>query len=281
MQLFCRQLPSKCRIVMFSDTHIGSLATHYEAIEKCVEDIAKPNTWAVGLGDYCEAQTIDHPHFVLENADMSVPTPMRQYLKAADMLKPIAKKILYLNEGNHDARFARTVNLMRDVLCRELDVPFGTYTSKLSIADDKGRTRIKILTTHGFGSMGSSADDPIRVKSNLLLSLKRKLKNLAGDCHAQGCGHTHQLHVASPLHTLYLSDDGESIKKHYLDTTVTDGPYIAPDHRWYFNTGSFYKTQGLGYSTYAERFGLAPQPIGYCVVHIDGWRIQNIEEVML
>lgn len=279
MQLFNRSLPKKCRIVLTSDWHIGSRHTHYDGIEECVRDIAKPSTYAIILGDLAEAMTVDDHRFDPNTNDLTTPTVMKQYERVADILRIIKDKVLYINDGNHDYRHAKVVNFLEDIVCRNLGIPYGTYSSKLTISDNQGKARLKFYTTHGYGSIGSSADDPIRQKSNLRLSLKRKMAKQAGDCHLMAMGHTHKLLTAHPEHNLYLTDDGTTIKQHYFDTLQTADPYIHPDHRYYANTGSFLKSQIIGCSGYAERFGYPPEPMGYIVVHINDWKIERIEKV--
>lgn len=281
MQLFKKYLPADCDIVLASDIHVGSLHTHYKGIEECLDHIAKPNTYCIILGDLAEAMTVNDYRFDPNTNDLKVPTVVSQYNKVVEIFERVKDKILYINDGNHDYKHASTINFVKDIVCEKLNVPYGTYSSKLSILDDNGSTRIKLYTTHGHGSMSSHADDPIRRKSNLRLSLKRKLMNLAGDCHLMAMGHTHKLITAHPISTLYMTDDGHSIVQHYMNTAYTEDTFIHPDHRYYVNTGSFLKSQILGCSGYAERFGYAPEPLGYAVIHIRGYKIDSVDTVRL
>lgn len=281
MQLFTRVLPEKCEIVLLSDTHIGSSLTHYSGLRKCIDYIAsEPNRYAIILGDLCEAiSTDDLKRFDMETIDKNIPIPMQQYQYWLNMFRPIADRILYINEGNHDFKHARYANFVRDVVCRELGIPWGTYSSKITIVDCKDRTRFKLYTSHGYGSLNSSADDPIRQKSNMRLSLKRKLRHKAADCVLMAIGHTHQLIVSRPESTTYLYDDGHEI--HAKSTHAPQNAEYIPDNlRWYVNTGSFLKSQALGVSSYAERAGYNPNALGYIVIEVDN-DIKDVRKVIV
>lgn len=281
MQLFTRFLPEKCEIVLLSDTHIGSSLTHYKGLQACIDYIkAKPNRYAIVLGDLCEAiSTDDLKRFSMDTIDLSIPIPLQQYQYWCRLFAPIADRILYINEGNHDFKHARYANFVKDVVCKELNVPFGTYSSKLTVIDKAGNIRFKVFTSHGFGSLNTTADDPIRRKSNLRLSLKRKLARKAADCVLMGIGHTHQLIVSRPETTSFLYDDGHEIHEGFTNAPQS-APYIPDNLRWYVNTGSFLKSQALGVSSYAERAGYNPNDLGYILVTVDR-EIQDVKRVVI
>lgn len=281
MQLFSRILPKACEIVLISDTHIGSSLTHYTGIKKAIDYVAAgKNRFMIVIGDLCEAiSTDDLKRFDMGTIDLSIPIPMQQYNYWVELFRPIAKKILYINEGNHDFKHHRYADFVKDVVCKELNVPFGTYSSKLTITNQKGDTRFKLYTTHGFGIMTTAADDPIRRKSNLRLSLNRKLQHKAADCVLMAMGHTHQLIISRPEASTYLYDDAEAIYEG-ITHAPQNSQYIPDNMRWYVNTGSFLKSQALGISSYAERAGYNPSALGYAVISIDG-NIQDVRKILV
>ena len=113
------------------------------------------------------------------------------------------------------------------------------------------------------------------------LSLKRKLKDKAGDTALMSMGHTHKLIVTPPAKTLFLTDDGESIKQHYT-ASMSLGEYIHPDHRWYVNTGSFMRLYGdMGFSGYAEIAGYNPIMLGFAVALVRGRKLVGVKEVFI
>lgn len=280
MQLFNRALPADCNIYLASDLHIGSLNTHYHGIEGLIDTVARDRkAYLIILGDLCEAICCDDKRYDPETNDPSLTVPVRQYEKVVEILKPIAKKILYINDGNHDYKLSRVINFVRDIVCKQLDVPYGTYSSKLTVCDSSGNQHFKVFTTHGYGSISSSADDPIRRRANMELALKRKLHNKAADCCLMAMGHTHKLIATKPTHSLYLYDDGSRVKQSYLKPVHEIGEFIHPDHRWFVNTGSFLKNFCLGASSYSERFGYDPVPLGYCKVEVRDYKINCCKEI--
>ena len=279
MQLIKAKLPRKCDLILASCVHIGSLLTHYDGIEKLKEEILiKPTNRMIFLGDLCEAILVDDSkRFDPDTQDLEILTPGQQYQRFIDIFKPCAKQILYINTGNHDYKHNKTIDLVGWV-CKELKVPYGTYSAKLTVVDSKDRTRFKVYTTHGNGQVSSIADDPIRKLSNMKLSLKRKLAPLAADCYLQAMAHTHKLIVAPPERELYITDNGEALKQNYT-VAQQDAEYIPAHLRWYANTGSFLKNQILGASGYAERAMYGPVELGYIRATIEDYQIGNVEKV--
>ena len=280
MQLFTHALPQKFNLYLASDFHVGCVLTDYDRIGQLVDMVrSKPSNRLIVLGDLAESIAVDDKRFDEETVDKTLITPMRQYERVTDILRPVAKQILYINDGNHDYKLSKYINFIRDVVCKQLEVPYGTYSSKLTVTDSKGKTRFKLFTTHGYGNVSSHADDPIRRKSNMKLSLKRKLAAKAADCVLMAMGHTHKLVISRPERSLYLTDSGEYIKQHYTQT-AQERAYI-PDHlRWYVNTGSFLKLFALGCSGYAERFGYDPVELGAVQIEIDGG-IQDVKKILM
>lgn len=280
MQLFTRQLPPECDLYQLSDLHVGSQLTDYERINRAVAIIHdNPRAKAMIVGDLAEAICVDDKRFDIETSDRRLFQPLKQYKHVIELLRPIKDKILLINDGNHDMKLSYTGNFVRDLVCEELGVPYGTYSSKLSVTDQWGVLRFKIFVTHGFGFIRSVADDPIRRVSNEKLTLKRKLAGKAADCVVMSMGHTHKLIVAEPEKSLYLVDDGEHVKQRYTQTKQSD-PYIPDSLRWYVNTGSFLKMYALGASGYAERFMLDPVELGFIKIRVDG-DVKSVEKFIL
>lgn len=280
MQLFTKALPDKCNLFLASDFHVGSILTDYDRINRLIAMVKeKATNRLIILGDLAESIAVDDKRFDGETADLNLITPMRQYVRVTDLLRPVAKQILYINDGNHDYKLSQHVNFIRDVVCKELGVPYGTYSSKLSVTDSKGNFRFKIFTTHGYGNVSSIADDPIRRKANMKLSLKRKLAGKAADCVLMAMGHTHKLLISRPEKSLYLTDNGEHVKQRYT-SSPQDAAYIPDSLRWYCNTGSFLKLFALGASGYAERFGYDPVELGAIRIEIDGG-IVDVTKVLM
>jgi len=114
--------------------------------------------------------------------------PLEQVKIAIKKREPIKDKILDILQGNHERKLWRFGDLAKEV-ADALGVQYGTYTDKMTVNDSKGNLMYKVYHTHGFKSIFSSADDPLRRKVNMELILKRHLKFKAADCAVMIKGH--------------------------------------------------------------------------------------------
>jgi predicted phosphodiesterase len=283
VQLFKQNFKPDFDLYLLSDTHIGSVNTHYDGIKKAVDEIANnKKAHAIILGDLFEGICVDDHRFDPGTADLGLITPDLQAKKWMELFDPIKKKIIYINDGNHDYKLSKTFNIVKNLICEQMGIPYGTYSSKLTVCDTTGKARFKVFTTHGYRSVSSSADDPIRRKANMRLSLKLLLSRKAGDCLVMACGHTHKLLVSRPVHDLYLTDNGKTVKQHYMGSGMgVGGDFIHPDHRYYCNTGSFLRLYTLGSSGYAERFGYDPVELGYIKICVRNYQVVSADEITL
>lgn len=281
MEIIAKRLPSNHRIVLAGDFHIGNIMSFQEGIRDMIEEIRQSeDMYFCGVGDYMESFTIDDPHYdprVLgEEYD-----PLLQAGAVVAFLKPIKNKILALGIGNHEWRVIKTGNFVKNYICQQLGVPYGTFSYKVHIEDYDGNLMYKIFVSHGFRSISSVADSRRRKASNEELMLERRLREKASDCVVMAMGHTHKLIVSEPIHILYMTDDGNKVQANYTDVHTHDA-YIHPEHRWYVNTGSFCKLYPkLGESGYAEMFGYDPVDLGYPIIHCENGRITKIEKRLL
>jgi predicted phosphodiesterase len=282
MQLISDELPDSHKIYLLGDTHEGSKLQDSVGFQQVIAEIKKDkNAFFVHMGDLAEAIMIDDSRYDKETIAEGKDVPLLQYRAVRDKLKPVKDKILAILMGNHDWKHIRKVgNLVKDYVCAELEVAYGTYTCKLLINDSKGNLMYKMFLTHGFGALNSNADDPVRQLSNMQLALKRKLRDKSADCAIMAMGHNHKLLIVDPLPTLYLIDEDNDIKQDYRGG-VQSARYIHPDHRWYCATGSFFKLYELGMSGYGEVFGCDPHELGCCVVHVEDKKIVRIEKRLL
>ena len=281
MQLFQRKLPDQCNIYLLGDLHIGSMLTHYHGIEDIKQTILNdPIGYVILMGDLAEAILVDdNKRFDPTTQDLTVLTPGDQYRRFVEIFSPLKDRILFSLAGNHDLKHLRIANFVEEA-CRELSIPYGTYTSKLTVVGGaKNRLRFKIYVGHGWGHMDSVADDPIRREANMQLRLKKLLQYKAGDCILMAMGHTHKLLVAKPTKELYITDDGKALKQHYT-VSIQNSAYIPPYLRWYANTGSFLRNQTLGTSGYAERAGYDPCELG-CIKVIVEDQIVDVLKIVL
>jgi Calcineurin-like phosphoesterase len=280
MQLIAKTLPANHNIFLIGDIHEGTVAQSLSSLEMMKDMVlASKSNYVIIGGDLAEAITIDDKRYDVETIDSRSALPLKQYQTVLQFLKPLKKRILFVLEGNHDHKLAKFGNFVRDYICQELAVPYGTYTAKLSVRDKHGDLMYKLFYTHGAGTINSKADDPIRREANMQIILKRKLQHKAGDCIVMATAHNHKLLVAKPLSTLYLIDNGSEIIEQY--TRPTEEFYIHPDHRWYCSTGSFMKLYARGVSSYAERGGYDPHELGFCIVETQDKQVYDVKKVSL
>ena len=282
MRLLTIRMPKNHNWFLPSDKHTGSLFSSESGWEKFCRMVVKSydgckNNAIAELGDIHEAITVDDKRFA---ADMlNQPRPLEQLRVAERERERIKKYYRVILSGNHDDKLWRFGNLVED-LCNHLGCEYGTYTCKVSVVDDDNNLMYKMFLTHGYGSIRSVADDPVRREANMKLGLKRKLQHKAADCAVMGMGHTHRLMIVPPKRELYLTDDGKRISQHYTKYDQ-NAPYIHPDNRWYVNTGSFCRLYVEGVSGYAERAGYDPMEIGFPVIRVRDGKIQGIDPIYL
>ena len=295
MRLITKQVPMNFNIFQFSCTHWGSMFTHKSGWEKLVTmlnesygGLPSSANYAIHHGDMVEAIAIDDPRWSLMGAQPGGIIP--QMTQARDKLKPIKSKVITVLQGNHEQRLESRFGDITDWVCNELGIPYGTYSAKISYHAKKGGALLfKQYATHGYKGINSSADDLIRRRSNMRLSLKRTLSPMAGDTILMTKGHTHRLIIAPPESELFLVDDGNRIHQMYTFSSPS-APYIDVNLRWYVNVGAFFRMYGDDVvsnpsdrplegvrSSYAEIAEYAPIELGFAVVMVRDGQITNVK----
>lgn len=282
MRLLTKQLEANHNLFFFGDLHDGSVLSSekgWYTLENMMnsEYDGCSNNYGVDMGDMIEAILADDPRFSPEKFDE--PLPLVQMNMAIKKREPIKDKLLTILMGNHERKLWRFGDITQEV-CKKLDIPYGTYTSKLTINDSKGNLMYKNFVTHGFRNITSTADDPIRRRVNMELILKRQLKHKAGDCAVMVKGHTHKLIVCKPEMELYLIDDGKQVKQAYTGWGQSES-YIHPDARWYGNSGSFLRLYGKDVSGYAEIFEYDPVELGWLILRVRNKKIISLDPYYL
>lgn len=277
-----RVIPDNANIFLFGDKHDGSVLSCDNLWDKLVNDIhskyegVKAN-FAVDHSDMIEAIVIDDKRF--EFATTKEVSIVGQAQMAIQRRVSIKKNLICGLKGNHEHALSRFGDMAK-FICDELGVEYGTYSAIIEYKGKDGKTMFKHYATHGAGSVKSSADDPVRVLSNMKLAIKRKMKNKFGDTLLNSMGHTHQLLVLPPEPTLYLTHENGGVHQNYTEPKKTTG-YIEPNHKWYVNTGSFLKLFGDGVDGYAERFQLDPVELGFAVAMIRDRKLVKIKRERL
>ncbi len=282
MKLITVYLPDDHNIFLFGDAHHDSPMSSEKGWNILCDMMHKEydgckNNYGAEGGDDIEAIAPDDKRYSEEL--LNTPLTIVQMRHAVERRQSIKSILLYKLKGNHEDYHKLFGDIMAD-MCKSLDVPYGTWTTKLTVTDKRGKLMYKVFDTHGHRQVTSTADDPVRRKANMKLTLKRHLKFKAGDCAVMIKHHTHKLVVCKPETELYLTDDGKTIQQNYTGWGQ-DESYIHPDARWYGNAGSFLKLYGDGVSGYAERAEYDPVELGFLILKVRERRIVALEPYYL
>lgn len=276
MEFINRDAPKNYNVFLIGDVHIGTLLHYEKGFNICIGMLNKnymgaSHNIAVGMGDYLEAIDTSDRRFDIDTVSLEMIRPDKQREHFEEKIKHVSHKFACLLFGNHEGTLLRYYDYIRSV-CSSLNIQYGTYSSIIKFPT------WKLFATHGYGTIRSTADDPIRRDANLKLSLKRKLKDLSGDCAIMAMGHVHQLIINEPNKTLYISSNGKDLKQNYIEGGQTD-KYIHPDHRWYVASGSFLRTFLNGVSGYAERAMYAPNKLGFPIIRVRNEKIVGVDPI--
>jgi len=276
-------LPPNGTIIDSGDYHVGAMNCHQGAIKAMVRRAMDDGVFLINKGDSIEAILPHDKRFAFCGRDKDLPTPASQRDWLIETFRPVRDKILAWGIGNHEFKLINTLNVGKEV-ADGLGVPFGGYSYVLNVEDGK-KARFKILATHGCGSLGSAAKDPIQRDGNRKASLKLKLDRTGfRDCMVMTMGHTHQSVIAEPTieREVMLTTKGGKIHHTYRAHTDQGAAYIPPEARWYLNSPSFlstYSAPGSGGISYSEVAMYAPAEIGWLEIDYQDYMVTNVRKV--
>ena len=246
-------------IVPIGDIHLGTRACDEDLLKAVVDRVAgDPDCYWVGMGDYCEFINMKDKRFdakilapwigVGDLVDIAQATMNR----LLPILKPIAKKCLGLIKGNHEGIIERhsEYNVFSNILNyikekgelknEHLNLGFMGYLL-LSCKHSTSSTTVKIIAMHG-----AKASELAGAKA---LNMQRWL--WTHDCDVTMIAHNHDDNARREV--VHVVNGNGTITE-----TVRRGVY----------TGSFYRTNVVGASTYGELKQMLPLPLGGCELRI-------------
>ena len=277
MELLTKELPKNANIFIGGDTHEGTLLKYHKGIKELKYLVNhQKNNYFIHMGDVAEAITVDDKRYQAEIQDSAKSVPLLQYQNAKAELDEIKKKTLVILIGNHDWKLLNYGNFVRDIICRELNISYGTYTCVLTLVDASKHKMIRLFLTHGSGTLRSTADDPQERIHIMRRALRRKLQLKAGDCEVMIQGHSHRLVVTPPTTEMFLNQQEDELK-HYYTHLEKNGNFIPRNLRWYGCSGSFLKIYEKGLSSYAELMGLDPTELGCLLLKIRDGKVLSLE----
>lgn len=231
-------LDKNIRVVIVSDLHIGLKGFRPDIMNDIINEIKKPNTYWIGLGDFIEGREPSHKFYDDKEVTMSVGEQYEYFFNA---FRPYMRKCIGLHPGNHeDSLIQRTTINPIAQFCTDNKVTYLGAVARTVF--DNGDKTISMITTHGAGG-GTQVGGPI----NKAISYA-KVFNANLVC----IGHHHKLVHTCELH----SSEDEEGKLHWSPMhIVLNGSALES-----------YRDGDLG--CYAEKKMMHPNALGYAVINI-------------
>lgn len=286
MQLIEKNVPANFNLFLFGDSHQGSSMFHEDGWNQLIDmmhssygGLPASANYGWDHGDMVEAIMVDDKRFHFDVHKQ--PFPRYQEEQAIILRKPIAKKLIGANIGNHEWKTLGFGNIT-EMVCNRLGIAYGTWSARITYRYKRdGSIMFKHFATHGHRTIKSIAKSADVRLANMRDMVREALKRKAGDCMLATCGHSHQLIIAEPVPELFLTDNTKRIKQIYTEPDYETNT-ISSYMRWYGNTGSFLKLYGdMGVTGYAERAGYDPVELGFLVCRVRNKKIEKIDKIAL
>lgn len=227
------------RIVVVSDLHIGLKGFRPDIMEDIINEIKKPNTYWIGLGDFIEAREPSHKFYDAKEVTMTVGEQYEYFFNA---FRPYSKKCLGIHPGNHEESLIQrtTINPLLQ-FCNDNKITYLGSVARTVISN--GKTSKSIVSAHGAGG-GTHIGGPL----NKIIAYAKVFN---GDVVVMG--HFHKLAHTCELHS---SEDEEGrihwSPMHIVLNGSTLESYVDGD-----------------YGGYAEKKMMHPNALGYVVLNIN------------
>lgn len=272
-------MPNTFRFALLGDAHVGNVGTSEKAIAKAVDIIKSDKRcyWGM-LGDATESIHVGDKRYDPVVHEGRYALAQAQAEGFCELFGKIKKRLKFQIAGNHERKIRHFVDVVRLIWKEWGQLPYvhGMDPSiKIRLADE-----FRLYCHHGFGSVNSRAEDEDRREFNDGDSIRKKLMNKAGDCHAMICAHIHKMRIRRPSPKLALVGDDE-IREVYPEGVTTSEGFIPQQFRWYGSTGAFLRTTVIGLTTYSEDFGYDPVELGFLMCYVERGKLKNIEKVLL
>lgn len=267
-------LPPDHNLFLFGDDHEGTILRDTELWARLVEMILHTfegckNNFGIDHGDCCEAITVDDPRY---DGITTQGLVLQQIERAVKNREAIKDRLIGICEGNHPLKLWRFGRITEHI-CKKIEVPYLTWSATIEYRNKARDLMYRHFCAHGFNAINSRLDDPVDRENTMRRALRRQLQGKSANCQLNSMGHSHRLLVYSPKPPI------DPVSGVGLPITAGNAAFIPPYHRYYVNTGSFYKSTGDGFSGYAEIKGYDPMPTGFAVAIVRGGVIQEVREI--
>ena len=228
-------------VYLIADVHVGSMQCNLDKFNEVVDEISKTkNAYLILNGDLIDNALKDSISFEYDGL-----SPSSSINIVCEILKPVAKKILCINTGNHEMRSKKAADIDPNLLIATILGVKDKYSDGASIlflplvnAPKKGKdTLFTIFCYHGAGGgtrVGSKAS---------------KVQDMAKICQTD-------IYMMSHVHLpmVFKEDYLEIDKVHYS---------VRQRTRTFVISNSF-----LDYGGYGEKKGYTPATIAVPKVHL-------------
>lgn len=256
----------RMEIVPIGDIHIGNRVCREDRLRGTVKFIAEdPSRRWIGTGDYCEFIQRKDPRFDPETLAEWITVrdlgdlPRAQLNHFLGIIKPIAGQCLGLLAGNHEAAIYRHYerDIYSDIVVgvkrlggfdpdHDLGLGYNGWLRLKYYRSKKGERKagvrkIDISLHHGF--VGG------KLAGAKALNMQRWL--WSHECDLAIFGHSHN--TATQIEAVEKLDKGDN-----LEYSPRIGCYA----------GTYVPTAGEGFTTYSERDGYFPLPIGGVLIRL-------------
>lgn len=271
------------RVYVLSDLHIGNAAASIPSIERAIKDVQQdPRGFAVLWGDLVEGIYIHDKRFQSDVHAGKLQTANAQVKMVSELLKPIAKKILYGHAGTHEPTINETFKIMEAI--KDLMLP---YNENIVMSDHVSCScrlmpDMYLYSHHGAGRVHSTADDEDLRYSQECRSVVKKLVPMpCANASVAGMGHIHKSRIKSPVTKTYVYAEDGDIKQEIVTSARTAGGNVTAPFRWYFSNPSFLRTTLTNALTYSEKRMYGAVELGYSIINYKNGKVDTVEPIIM
>jgi predicted phosphodiesterase len=189
------------KIIPFGDVHAGSIACDEDAVEHKLKELAEPNTYAIGMGDWFDAILRKDKRFMSGGLapwvrEDDIIESQREWVERH--IKPYKRKFIAWLTGNHEETVHQ--EWQDDVtghICNDLGIPYGGYACFIQLKFQRGDGNRLYRRIHAWHGAGASTTDGAQMQR-----LTRLVHKFDADIYLMG--HLHAKKAAWPERiTLY------------------------------------------------------------------------------
>jgi hypothetical protein len=277
-------LPGNHDLFLVNDTHLGNRAMSRKTVEKVVHNIkSKKHSYIAFQGDQLETIGVTDPRFDLTVHAHQYARFNAQRNAFIKLFEPVGDRVLWILDGNHE-KHIHNIYLPSLDIAEKFHTVYANGVLVKALFDDW-----RLASWHGHGTVSSRAGDELQRATNLLIALKRNLRNLpVDDCDIVACGHYHQCLLHPPENKLILVSEGLDLKNYYTQPgrvyigDPADGVYrIHDSDRWWMCCGGFLKAYSEDMPSYTEDWGLQATEMGYGHIAVSNGKPSLVEVVKM